>query len=96
MLLLIVGELPRIVIEPAALTHVRSGEMFVLSCQAVGSPVPRIHWVFNGQRLPRDHNMPRRVVAFQSGTRHHRCLRVDAAKSIRACEIITFLSYCIQ
>jgi len=62
-----IGELPHIVIEPAALTHVRSGEMFVLSCQAVGRPVPRIHWIFDGQRLPRDHNMPRRIVAFQSG-----------------------------
>jgi len=42
--------------------------MFVLSCQAVGRPVPRIHWLLDGQRLPRDHNMPRRIAAFQSGT----------------------------
>ena len=63
-----IGESPQIVVEPAALTHVRSGEMFVLSCQAVGRPVPRIHWLLDGQRLPRDHNMPRRIAAFQSGT----------------------------
>jgi len=62
-----VGESPEIVIEPAPLTHVRSGEMFVLSCQAVGRPIPRIYWTLNGQRLPRDHNMPRRIAAFQSG-----------------------------
>ena len=62
------GELPRIVIEPVALTHVRAGEMFVLSCQAVGRPIPRVYWLVDGQRLPRDYSVPRRVAAFQSGT----------------------------
>jgi hypothetical protein len=63
------GDVPQIIVPPTSVTHVQVGGLFVLSCQAVGFPEPRIAWLRDGRPVVTDHatNMPRRVAAFDSG-----------------------------
>lgn len=45
------GTTPRIISQPPNLIHVTSGEPFILSCLALGSPGPQVTWLRNGVKV---------------------------------------------
>lgn len=58
------GVAPQILIHPQSLTHVLTGVTFVLSCQAMGHPVPEVKWFKDGHSLDKNNT---RVSEFSSG-----------------------------
>ncbi|XP_069139539.1 uncharacterized protein [Argopecten irradians] len=44
-------EKPHILVRPRPMMQVTTGEIFLLTCQARGTPTPRIHWYRHGEQI---------------------------------------------
>lgn len=45
------GQRPKILARPREKVHVGEGKVFLLSCQAAGSPPPTVHWYKDGRQI---------------------------------------------
>ncbi|XP_071168481.1 uncharacterized protein [Mytilus edulis] len=75
---------PKIVVKPKSKIEVNTGLIFLLTCQATGSPAPRVQWYKDGTQIPVTNN---RIQTLPSGD-----LLVTLAKKsdtgLYSCEVI--------
>lgn len=61
---ILTGRKPKIVVKPKSKIEVNTGLIFLLTCQATGSPAPRVQWYKDGTQIPVTNN---RIQTLPSG-----------------------------